>query len=76
MYTIGFNKTNQLLFSHFSLGQFARILISLAVFSSYCLCLFVCLEIIWNLVKNKFPSNPKKANYFVKLIMALITGKF
>ncbi|XP_044014623.1 proton-coupled amino acid transporter-like protein pathetic [Aphidius gifuensis] len=53
------------------MAQAARILISLSVFSSYCLCLFVCLEIIWNLIKNNFTDNPKRANYILKLILAV-----
>lgn len=49
-----------------------KILIGLAVFCTFGLQFYVCLEIGWNGLKERFKSRPMLANYIIRTVMAVI----
>lgn len=49
-----------------------KILIALAVFCTFGLQFYVCLDIAWNSVKHRFEKKPVLANYIVRTV--LVTG--
>lgn len=56
----------------FSLAQAVKILIGLAVFFTFGLQFYVCLEIGWNGIKHRYVKNPTIANYILRTIMVVI----
>ncbi|KAF7988433.1 hypothetical protein HCN44_001006 [Aphidius gifuensis] len=49
------------------LAQAVRILVGLAVFFSFCLQFFVCLDIAWSWIRKHISCNPKSANYILRI---------
>jgi len=49
-----------------------KILIALAVFCTFGLQFYVCLDIAWNSVKDRFEKKPLLANYILRTV--LVTG--
>lgn len=49
-----------------------KILIGLAVFCTFGLQFYVCLEIGWNGLKDRFKSRPLLANYIIRTVMAFV----
>ncbi|XP_063240806.1 proton-coupled amino acid transporter-like protein pathetic isoform X2 [Bacillus rossius redtenbacheri] len=54
-------------------AQIVKIAIGLGIFLTYGLQFFVCLEIAWNGVKEKFQSKPRLAEYVVRTILVILT---
>ncbi|XP_011869233.1 PREDICTED: proton-coupled amino acid transporter 4 [Vollenhovia emeryi] len=53
-------------------AQVVKILIALAIFCTYGLQYYVCLDIVWNGVKHRFEKKPLLANYIIRTL--LVTG--
>ena len=53
-------------------AQVALILISLAVYCTFGLQFYVCLDIAWNGIKDRFQKKPMLANYILRTVM--VTG--
>jgi len=51
------------------LAQSVKILVGLAVFCTYGLQYYVCLEIVWNPIKNRFSKNSRFAEYVVRTLL-------
>lgn len=49
-----------------------KILIGLAVFCTFGLQFYVCLEIGWNGLKDRFQSRPLLANYTIRTVMVIV----
>lgn len=54
------------------LGNSSRIMISLAVLLTFVLLFFVCLEIVWNSIKHKFPDNQTFYNYVTRTVLVIL----
>jgi len=54
-------------------AQAVQILVALAVYCTYGLQYFVCLEIVWDAVKERFPKNPKLNEYIVRTVLTTTT---
>ncbi|KYM92570.1 Proton-coupled amino acid transporter 4 [Atta colombica] len=52
-------------------AQVVKILIALAVFCTFGLQFYVCLDIAWNGVKHRFEKKPLLANYFVRTVLVI-----
>ncbi|XP_039285974.1 proton-coupled amino acid transporter-like protein pathetic [Nilaparvata lugens] len=52
-------------------AQAVKILVGLAVFCTYGLQYFVCLEIVWNSLKDRFQKNSALAEYVVRTILTV-----
>lgn len=50
-------------------AQLVKILIALAVFCTFGLQFYVCLEIGWDFIKDKFTKRPKMVNYMMRTIL-------
>lgn len=50
-------------------AQIVKILIGLAVFFTFGLQFYVCLEIGWNFIKDKFTKRPTLVNYMMRTIL-------
>lgn len=50
-------------------AQIVLVLIGLAVFFTFGLCLFVCVEIGWSFIKDKFTKRPTLINYMMRTIL-------
>lgn len=50
----------------FSPAQIVKILIALAVFCTFGLQFFVCLEIVWDGIKERFVKRPTLVNYVTR----------
>lgn len=50
-------------------AQAVKILIGLAVYGTFGLQFYVCLEIGWNAIKDKFTSRPTAVNYVMRTIL-------
>lgn len=61
-----------LLFLCFSKSQAVKILIGLAVFFTFGLQFYVCLDIAWNGVKHRYVKNATFANYVLRTVMVII----
>jgi hypothetical protein len=61
--------------SCFRAAQSVKILIALAVYCTYGLQFYVCLEIAWNGIKNRFTKRPIVAEYVLRTILVILTGK-
>lgn len=46
-----------------------KILISLAVYCTFGLQFYVCLDIVWNAIKQYFPRKPLLANYVLRTVL-------
>lgn len=53
-------------------AQVVKILISLAVYCTFGLQFYVCLDIGWNAIKDRFQKKPMLANYIMRTVM--VTG--
>ena len=53
-------------------AQVAQILIALAVYCTFGLQFYVCLDIAWNGIKDRFQKKPMLANYVLRTVM--VTG--
>lgn len=56
----------------FSPAQIVKIAIAIAVFCTYGLQFFVCIEIMWNGIKDKFTKRPDLADYITRTIMVTV----
>ncbi|KRT85734.1 Amino acid transporter, partial [Oryctes borbonicus] len=54
------------------LAQAVKILIGLAVFFTFGLQFYVCLEIAWNGIKHRYVKNATFANYVLRTVMVII----
>ena len=61
--------------SCFRLAQSVKILIALAVYCTYGLQFYVCLEIAWNGIKNSFTKRPVVSEYALRTFLVILTGK-
>jgi proton-coupled amino acid transporter len=52
-----------------------KILIALAVYCTYGLQFYVCLEIAWNGIKNSFTKRPIISEYTLRTVLITLTGK-
>lgn len=68
--TSDFLKKNFFFYS--SAAQAVKILISLAVFCTFGLQFYVCLDIAWNGIKEHFPKKPLLANYVLRTVLVTI----
>ncbi|CAG9781899.1 unnamed protein product [Diatraea saccharalis] len=50
-------------------AQIVKIAIAIAVYCTYGLQFFVCIEIMWNAIKDKFTKRPDLADYIMRTIM-------
>jgi hypothetical protein len=62
--------------SCFRAAQSVKILIALAVYCTYGLQFYVCLEIGWNAVKNTFTKRPVVSEYALRTFLIALTGKW
>lgn len=53
-------------------AQIVQILIGLAIFGTFGLQFFICLEILWNGIKDHFTKYPTIANYVLRTIMVIV----
>jgi len=53
-------------------AQIVKILIALAVFCTFGLQFFVCVEIIWNGIKDKFTRRPMVVNYVMRTVLVTL----
>lgn len=53
-------------------AQAVKILIGLAVYATFALQFFVCIEICWNGIKHRFSKQPRLANYAMRTILVII----
>lgn len=53
-------------------AQIVQILIGLAIFCTFGLQFFICLEILWNGVKDHFTKHPTIANYILRTVMVIV----
>lgn len=51
-----------------------KVLIGLAVFCTYGLQWFVCLEIVWNGLKERYQKKAVLAEYIVRVILVVSSG--
>lgn len=56
----------------YSLAQAVQILIALAIFCTFGLQFFICLEIVWGGLKDRFKKNATFANYVLRTIMVVV----
>jgi proton-coupled amino acid transporter len=59
----------------FRAAQAVKILIALAVFCTYGLQFYVCLEIAWNGVKDTFTKRPLVSEYAIRTFLVVLTSK-
>ncbi|KAK0093529.1 hypothetical protein PV326_013339 [Microctonus aethiopoides] len=52
-------------------AQVVKILVGLAVFCTFGLQFFVCLDILWTEIKDRFTKRPRLANYIARTLMAI-----
>jgi len=53
--------------------QVAKIFTSIAIFCTYGLQFYVCLEIVWNEIKDRFSKNSKLYNYILRTGLAVLS---
>jgi hypothetical protein len=63
------------LVSCFRPAQAVKILIALAVYCTYGLQFYVCLEIGWNAIKNTFTKRPLLSEYAMRTFLVFLTSK-
>ncbi|CAH2103185.1 unnamed protein product [Euphydryas editha] len=54
------------------LGQIVKIAIAIAVYCTFGLQFFVCIDIMWNGIKDKFTKRPELADYIMRTIMVTV----
>lgn len=64
-----------LCFYCFSAAQVVKVLIALAVYCTFGLQFYVCLEIAWNTCKDRFAKRPLLANYILRTVLVVGAGK-
>jgi proton-coupled amino acid transporter len=52
-----------------------KILIALAVYCTYGLQFYVCLEIVWNAIKDSVKKRPVVSEYALRTFLIALTGK-
>lgn len=52
-----------------------RLFVGLAVFCTFCLQFFVCLDIGWSFIKDRYSKNAKLANYITRTVLVVSSGK-
>lgn len=57
---------------YFSAAQTVNILIGLAVFCTFGLQFYVCIDIAWNGLKDRYSKNPVIAQYVMRTIMVVV----
>jgi len=57
-------------------AQIVKVFIALAVFCTYGLQWFVCLEIVWDGLKENFEKNVRLIEYVIRTILVVLSGKF
>lgn len=66
-----------LLFHILSRGsQCAKIFIAVAIFFTYGLQFYVCLDLVWNGIKNIFTRNSTFYNYVLRTILVFFSGNY
>lgn len=53
-------------------AQIVKISIAIAVYCTFGLQFFVCIEIVWNAYKDRFSKRPDLANYMIRTIMVTV----
>ncbi|KAG4077274.1 hypothetical protein HA402_009903 [Bradysia odoriphaga] len=53
-------------------AQIVKILIALAVFCTFGLQFFVCVEIVWNGIKDRFTKRPTVVNYVMRTVLVTL----
>ncbi|KOB73554.1 Proton-coupled amino acid transporter 4 [Operophtera brumata] len=53
-------------------AQIVKVSIAIAVYCTFGLQFFVCIEIVWNTIKDKFTKRPNLADYFVRTVLVTI----
>lgn len=56
----------------YSLAQSVQILVGLAVLFSFGLQFFVCIDIFWNGIKERFTHRPLIANYIMRTLLSIV----
>ena len=59
----------------FSPAQIVKILIGLAVYCTFGLQFYVCLDIGWCSIKDRFQKTPILANYIMRTVLVIGAGK-
>lgn len=54
---------------HFSAAQIVKIFIGLAVFCTFGLQFYVCLDIAWNAIRENFTKRPQLVNYTMRTVL-------
>jgi hypothetical protein len=62
-------------FSCFRPAQSVKILIALAVYCTYGLQFYVCVEIAWNGIKNSITKRPVVSEYALRTFLITLTSK-
>jgi len=62
-------------FVYYSAAQVAKICISLAVFCTYGLQFFVCLEIAWTKIQENFEKATIYHNYVLRTVLVTLSGE-
>ncbi|XP_072931013.1 proton-coupled amino acid transporter-like protein pathetic isoform X2 [Epargyreus clarus] len=57
---------------HKILGEIVQISIAIAVYCTFGLQFFVCVEIVWNWMKDKFTKRPDLADYVMRTILTTV----
>lgn len=57
-------------------AQVVKILIALAVYCTFGLQFYVCLDIAWNGIKDRFQKKPMLANYILRTVMVTGAGEY
>lgn len=60
----------------FRAAQVVKILIALAVYCTFGLQFYVCLDIAWNGIKDRFQKKPLLANYILRTVMVTGAGMY
>lgn len=60
---------------YFSPAQVVQILIGLAVYCTFGLQFYVCLDIAWQGLKDHFQKKPTLANYILRTLLVTGSGK-
>ena len=55
-----------------SLAQAVKIVIGLAVFFTFGLQFYVCIDIAWSAIKERFTKSPRLADYIMRTVMVII----
>lgn len=53
-------------------AQIVKISIAIAVYCTFGLQFFVCVEIAWGCIKERFPNNPNLADYIMRTVLVIV----